>query len=373
MKKLFLRPDGTFRILQVSDAQDMHFVRKTMLTMLDAAYEALEPDLVVFTGDNILGNHLCDRRFGSRTADLSITEETRRMKKALDYILSQPQSRSIPFSMVFGNHDDRNRLGKPLQFSLWESYSCFQPGEGPLDCRELPVYAPDSGKRALTLWLMDTARYDRRTDACEETVLPETVRHFERRNRELVCQNAEQPALVFAHIPLPGICRLFLENIKGVPYNGKYYQLDPAKASGTYHTYPAVVSDDSGLSEVLQRTKNVQAVISGHDHTNCFVGKTGHLQWIQTSCASFRCYGSPDLRGVRLLEWNNQKKMLTGTNFYSYEALCGHGLPQTLRYFWDADEYEKMKATLLTAGAITAASAFAALIGKHGVHRRGWD
>ena len=70
MKKLFLRADGTFRILQVADAQDMHFVRKAMLTMLNAAYEKLDIDLVVFTGDNILGNHLCDRRFGQGVSHL---------------------------------------------------------------------------------------------------------------------------------------------------------------------------------------------------------------------------------------------------------------------------------------------------------------
>ena len=56
----------TIRIMQVSDPQDMKYVRKAMVKMLDEAYDKLKPDLVVFTGDNILGNHLLDARFGSR-------------------------------------------------------------------------------------------------------------------------------------------------------------------------------------------------------------------------------------------------------------------------------------------------------------------
>ena len=58
--------NGKLRILQISDAQDLHWVRKTMLLMLENACEQLKPDLIVFTGDNILGNHLRDYRFSSK-------------------------------------------------------------------------------------------------------------------------------------------------------------------------------------------------------------------------------------------------------------------------------------------------------------------
>ena len=49
---------GKLIIMQVSDPQDMKYVRKAMVKMLDNAYDLLKPDLVLFTGDNILGNHL---------------------------------------------------------------------------------------------------------------------------------------------------------------------------------------------------------------------------------------------------------------------------------------------------------------------------
>ena len=54
--------NGKFTILQVSDPQDLQYVRKTMMKMLDKAYDRVKPDLIVFTGDNVLGNHFRDAR-----------------------------------------------------------------------------------------------------------------------------------------------------------------------------------------------------------------------------------------------------------------------------------------------------------------------
>ena len=49
--------NGKFTIIQVSDPQDLQYVRKTMMKMLNEAYDRVKPDLIVFTGDNVLGNH----------------------------------------------------------------------------------------------------------------------------------------------------------------------------------------------------------------------------------------------------------------------------------------------------------------------------
>ena len=54
--------DGKFTILQVSDAQDLQYVRKTMMKMLDKAHDRVKPDLIVLTGDNVLGNHFRDAK-----------------------------------------------------------------------------------------------------------------------------------------------------------------------------------------------------------------------------------------------------------------------------------------------------------------------
>ena len=74
------RPDGKLIVMQVSDPQDMKYVRKAMVKMLDNAYDLIKPDLVVFTGDNILGNHLRDYRFSSKKKDMTREEEFEIMK-----------------------------------------------------------------------------------------------------------------------------------------------------------------------------------------------------------------------------------------------------------------------------------------------------
>ena len=52
-----------------------------MLRMLENACDDLKPDLIVFTGDNILGNHLRDYRFSSKKKDMSKAEEFELMKE----------------------------------------------------------------------------------------------------------------------------------------------------------------------------------------------------------------------------------------------------------------------------------------------------
>ena len=49
--------NGKFRIMQVSDPQDLQYIRPTMVRMLNMAYDSLKPDLIVLTGDNILSKY----------------------------------------------------------------------------------------------------------------------------------------------------------------------------------------------------------------------------------------------------------------------------------------------------------------------------
>ena len=52
-RKICFPKGRKLKIMQVSDPQDMHFVRKAMIKMLDKAYDTVKPDLIVFTGDNV--------------------------------------------------------------------------------------------------------------------------------------------------------------------------------------------------------------------------------------------------------------------------------------------------------------------------------
>ena len=110
--------NGKIRIMQVSDPQDLQFIRPTMVRMLNTAYDKYNPDLILLTGDNILGNHLCDARIGTRLAIKDKAGEYEAMRVAIDKLICHIESRKIPFAMIYGNHDDRNSFIKEEQADI---------------------------------------------------------------------------------------------------------------------------------------------------------------------------------------------------------------------------------------------------------------
>ena len=146
-----MNKDGRLVIMQVSDPQDMKYVRKAMVKMLDKAYDTVKPDLVLFTGDNILGNHLLDARFGSRQIAEGKEATLDIMKASLHHICAPLEKRGIPFAMIYGNHDDMNLVTKEEQIEIYKSYSgCLPMNDcsNGVDCDtyNIPVLSADGSK-----------------------------------------------------------------------------------------------------------------------------------------------------------------------------------------------------------------------------------
>jgi len=95
-----LSSDNPFRILIVADPQDIDTPQSAMLSLLNASLDTAKPDLVVFLGDMIHGRDL-------RGED--------RVRKAIDAVVSPVASRGIPFTLVFGNHDEECGISKEEQ------------------------------------------------------------------------------------------------------------------------------------------------------------------------------------------------------------------------------------------------------------------
>lgn len=374
-----MNKNGKLVIMQVSDPQDMKHVRKAMIKMLDKAYDMVKPDLVLFTGDNILGNHLLDARFGSRQVAEGKEATLEIMRDSLHHICAPLQKRSIPFAMIYGNHDDRNLVTKDEQADIYRSYSCCLPmndGANGLDCDtyNIPVLSSDGEKTVFNLWMLDSAWYDKEADRCFEAVKPETVEWYKKTSSELKEANGGKnvDSLMFLHIPLPETENLVepctpgdegAVEFKHSPLGG-WRRLRPDMASGYISENPSVLSDSAGLFDAVLECGDVRAIVTGHDHINRFEGTYKGVDFIQTACASFRCYGNR-CRGVRVfvIDENNPADYVTYS--LDYFEICGNGIPQKLRYYWDADEYEKKKLAVFgAAGAVVAASALAVLIKK---------
>lgn len=365
---------GKLVVMQVSDPQDMKYVRKAMVKMLDNAYDLIKPDLVVFTGDNILGNHLLDARFGDRKIASGKAATLEVMKDSIHHICAPLDERSIPFAMIYGNHDDMNAVSKDEQADIYRSYSMCLPmntRNGKVDCDtyNIPVYSRDGEKVLFNLWMLDSAWYDKFEDKCYTAIKPETVEWYKQTSAKLKEENGGEnvPSLMFAHIPLPEITNLIEQcgpNDTGavLTHAKGWCRLRPDMARGTMLEYPSILEESSGLFDAVLECGDVKGIVSGHDHVNCFEGKYKGVDFIQTSCASFRCYGG-EMRGVRIFEIDERDPENYMTYFFNYADLCGRGIGAKMRYFWDADELEKTKAAVL-AGTAVAAGIVGAIIKK---------
>ena len=114
---LKFKEDGSFRIMQISDTHytdQYNVIRPLGITLINAMLDKYNPDLVVFTGDNIKGYF-----------DLATP---RSVLEAIDQLVSPVADRDIPFAVVFGNHDYQSMVPEKQQmvfFIFFHSKSRF--------------------------------------------------------------------------------------------------------------------------------------------------------------------------------------------------------------------------------------------------------
>lgn len=342
--------NGKLTILQISDPQDTQWVRRTMLTMLNKACDKVNPDLIIFTGDNILGNHLCDMRFGSKQRKLSREAEFKILETAIHHITNIPEKRNIPFAIIFGNHDDRNSFTKDEQADIYRACKMNRGLEtsGKLcGTYRLPVYSTDGENNLFDIYMIDTAYLDHAADKGYEEITPEAVEWYKKESSE-----HQNPAMMFMHIPLKEL-NDFVETTD----DGRVIGLKNG-ASGDVGEHVSFLPEDNGFYEAVKNNGNTKMIISGHDHTNCFTGHKDGIDFVATPTASFRCYGN-HTRGVRVFDIYEHNPENIYTYTLNMSDLMGDGFVTKLRYFWDADEMEKTKYTVLGAAALTGAAAVA--------------
>lgn len=362
-KSLRFNKNGKFTILQVSDAQDMHIPRKTMFKMLNRAYDKVKPDLVVLTGDNILGNHLDDAPIGKRKNVKTKKGLLKRMSKALGLVLDPIEKRKIPFAFIYGNHDDMNIISKKEQAEIYGKYQYCVPYNTEDDSVEcdtycIPILASDSDKMKYNLWMLDSAGSDENGKPVFSRVQPETIEWYENKSRQLRLENnGPVMSLMFQHIPIGEISELYekcnADDSGAIKISeDEYVRLDKGKAKGFAFEIEKNKEADHGQLKALKKCGDVCGIVFGHDHMNSFTGKLDGVNIIQTPGASFRSYGNMISRGVRVfvIDENNTSEFETYT--ISYFDLFGKKFTSVLRYIFSADEYEKIKTLILALGSV---------------------
>lgn len=305
--------EGKLRILQIADIQDDAAFPPVARALLRESVEAMAPDLIILTGDNIAG-------YACRTKTLA--------KSAIKQYMDIFESLGVPVAMVFGNHDDDDTpYTKAEQIEQYMSYSCFVGCAGVeasktvgnntmlnLGTYNIPVYASkDSDEIVYNIWCIDSGNYNP-DDAYGGYgyVLPEQLDWYVEKSNELKELNGgvPVPSIAFQHIVPPQIFDALTEVEAGAPgavqYGGKYYMLPENVDRNTNWLSetpcPPSYNFAEGFNEVdtMLAQGDVKAIFFGHDHINSYVVPYQGMDLVSSPGFTFQSYND-DHRGVRVI------------------------------------------------------------------------
>ncbi|EEP75761.1 conserved hypothetical protein [Uncinocarpus reesii 1704] len=248
-----IRKDGKFKIMQASDlhlatgfgtCRDPISVKPTRehLNFWGKLLDEEKPDLVVLSGDQINGDTAPD----AQTATLKFAELFIRRK--------------IPYTVIFGNHDDEGDLNRNALMTLTQNlpYSLAKPG--PADVEGVGNYVVEilghtSSHSALSLYMLDTHKYspDERRYPGYDWLKPSQISWFRNTAQSLKKDHQAYTHihmnLAFIHIPLSEYRKV-----------KNYYK-------GSWREAPTAPRFNSEFKDALVN-ENVVVVSCGHDHAN---------------------------------------------------------------------------------------------------------
>lgn len=280
--------DGKFTVMQIADTQDNENTYQRVINVIANAVGRYQPDLVVFTGDNVIESILSESKF----------------QTAVRKIMNPLINTNTKFAVTFGNHDDEGpgAPNKTTQYNYFKSYggNCFVDHDvyalDGVGSGVIPIYqnGQTSGKPAYQLYLMDsgsdpsTGKYD----ACYTNQIDYYIQ------RSQTYPNV--PSLWFQHVIVPDIyseCMTKTNNGTGVSFDGWYlrperinwarcssnvlsdiYNEAPASASWSLYQSTAHRSSPTYGSKTLYESwkayGNLKGAYFGHDHLNEFTCTT---------------------------------------------------------------------------------------------------
>ena len=290
--------NGRFRILQLSDIQEIVDTNPDTINLTREIINAAQPDLIVLTGDQIKGYGITMQKGDSQT-NAALT---------LSNILAPIAESGIPFTAVFGNHDVFGNADEEFQ---WRCYNLYENFVGiNYDFDSLPVYSEDESDIKFCIYTFDSGlktkgRYSPVKDELVKKYIAKRDEYKEKYNKYI-------PALAFQHIPPADIYDSLVKTEKGAykalqgagKFAENYYRLPSyAVSARSFMGENAASPDEKGLQvEALKEKGDILGLYFGHDHNNSFVVKNGNLDLGYTQGLGFNIYGPGKNRGGRVFE-----------------------------------------------------------------------
>lgn len=327
--------NGSFKIMQIADVQERAVPNPDTIKLITLALEKEKPDLVVFTGDQVMGYSISYKK-----------DTEKRVKNCIRAFLEPLVKMGIPFTVTFGNHDDDCNFSKEKQMEFYSSFPGFVYSEPRCNCDPgtffLQIEASDSKEKVMNLCLIDTNKKGK--DGSYDGVKPEQIQWYRDTREALKTIDGKYlPTMVFQHIPVPE----YYDIIQKVPpffpgsveayknrKNTFYTLYSDSKAHGGFmYESPAVPQVNVGEFEALCEKGDVFALYVGHDHSNSFYRSYRGIDLGYTQGAGFNTYGPGTKRGVRVFTFDEKDIRKYQTHTVTMRELCTYKASKPLQEF----------------------------------------
>ncbi len=315
--------NGRFKIMQIADVQELPVPSPDTARLIEMAVAAEQPDLIVFTGDQIYGIHPL----------LWGKQPEKKIESIFAYILRPVIAASVPFAVTYGNHDAECGVSNAAQAQLYERFRGYTPGErrsaADAGTFRLPVYG-EYGSVIFSLYAFDT--HGSAAAGGGKGVTRAQLDWFAAmREKERTEQNRTIPSLIFQHIPVPeyyNVLKKVNKSTRGAveafgAHKNEFYVLpeELQKTGGFLREAPAVSGAGDEEFGMLRKDGAVLAVSVGHDHNNSFAADYNDMKLIYTQGAGFHVYGPHLKRGVRVFTLNEADPARFTTYTRTWESL----------------------------------------------------
>lgn len=240
-QQLKFNKNGEFKILQFTDA---HFVinnpkSDVVFKCIDELVKSEQPDLVVFTGDNIYS-----------------APAAKTMQTLLDFVSKE----NVPFVMIFGNHDEQFDCTHAQLYDMMTSTkNNMQPARNGVESPDyiLSIKSNDGKRDAATLYCLDSHSMSKLPGEEGYAWLTfDQVEWYRQQNKRIKAANGGEniPALAFFHIPV----REFNEAATN----------EDAILIGTRMEKACSPDLNTGMFTAMREGGDVMGIFCGHDHDN---------------------------------------------------------------------------------------------------------
>lgn len=298
--------NGEFKIMHLTDCQDIYPANETMLKFIDATLKEYKPDLVVLGGDNVVAD--------------------KNMANGIKELVEILVANETYFTVVFGNHDHQQDLTDDEQLVVYQQAGgkyCLAydavPSLTGTATHALPILGSDSNETKFMLYMFDSNDYVRDENGKElglgyDCVNEDQIEWYKATSKAAEAAAGKKvPAMAFQHIIVGEIFDvLFHESsvdlgVLTPSYNGKRYSFFPKLENiedGFIFEFPCPGYYNYGQFDAMVERGDVIAIFSGHDHPNTFVTELDGIKIINSGGATYHSYGSEFSRGMRMITLN---------------------------------------------------------------------